>query len=233
MKALVLAAGKSTRIAPIAKGLPKPLIQIGGKSVIERNLLWLSEFGIKDIWINLHYKPEEVMSHLGDGSKLGLSIQYSFEPQILGTAGAVRQLEEEWRETFLVVYGDNLFQFSLDTFLSFHKAQKSALSIGLFHQETHIHTGVAGGRVVLEGNRIKGFVEGKNSKSSDYVNAGIYLIEPEIIPLIPKEMFYDFGNDLFPKCINNGIKISGHIINGYCLGIDTPESYKEAMKIIK
>lgn len=233
MKALVLAAGKSTRIASVAKGLPKPLIHIHGKSVIERNLLWLFEFGVRDIWINLHYKPEEVMSHLGDGSKLGLSIQYSFESKILGTAGAVKQLEEEWKEPFLVVYGDNLFQFSLDTFLTFHQAKKRELSIGLFHQETHIHTGVAGGRVILEEDVVKGFVEGGPRSGSDYVNAGIYCLEPEIVSLIPKDTFYDFGNDLFPKCINNGIKISGHIINGYCLGIDTPESYKEAIKIIK
>ncbi len=185
---------------------------------------------MRDVWVNLHYEPEIVMGHLGDGSRLGMKVQYSFEPCILGTAGAVKALEDEWEETFLVVYGDNLFQFSLDTFFAFHQAQKGSLSMGLFHQETHIHTGVAGGRVILEGERVTGFTEGG---SIGFVNAGIYLIEPEIIPLIPKDTFYDFGKDLFPKCINNGIKISGHIINGYCLGIDTPESYQEAIKIIK
>lgn len=233
MKALVLAAGKSTRIAPISKGLPKPLIDIHGKSVLKRNLAWLFEYGVRDIWINLHYRPEEIMNHLGDGSKFGLSLQYSFEPKILGTAGAVKLLEEEWNETFLVVYGDNLFQFCLDTFIDFHASKKTALSIGLFHQETHVHTGIAGGRVILEKDEVKGFAEGSPRAISDYVNAGIYLLEPKILEMIPKDTFYDFGNDLFQKCINNDIKISGHIINGYCLGIDTPESYKEAMKIIK
>lgn len=233
MKALVLAAGKSTRIAPISKGLPKPLIEIHGQSVLKRNLRWLSGFGFRDVWINLHYRAEEIINHVGDGADLGLNVQYVFEPEILGTAGAVKNLEEEWDETFLVVYGDNLFDFSLDAFVSFHRSQKTPLSLGLFDWQKHLHTGIAGGRVVLKGSYVQGFLEGKHQPISEYVNAGIYLLEPEILQHIPKKTFFDFGNDLFPKCIHNDIKISGHVINGYCLGIDTPESYHTALTLVK
>ncbi len=232
MKALVLAAGKSTRIASISKGLPKPLIEVHGKSVLKRNLTWLAQFGFRDIWINLHYRAEDIINHLGQGDDLGLNIQYAFEPEILGTAGAVKHLQEEWKETFLVVYGDNLFQFSLDTFISFHQSQKTPLSIGVFDRSKHLHTGIAGGRVVLKGSYVQGFIEGGNQAISNYVNAGVYLLEPKILEIIPEETFFDFGNDLFPKCIHNDIKISGHIIEGYCLGIDTPESYQNALTII-
>ncbi len=233
MKALVLAAGKSTRISPISKGKPKPLLEIHGESILKRNLAWLAKYGIKDIWINLHYHPEEIINHVGDGSEFGVQVQYTFEPKILGTAGAVKHLQKEWAETFLVVYGDNILNFSLHQFCSFHQKNKSPISIALFNRTVHLHTGIAGGRVILEGSLVQGFIEGGTKSISEYVNAGVYLLEPKILKNIPEETFYDFGNDLFPKCINNDIKISGHIIDGYCLGIDTPESYKSALKLIK
>lgn len=232
MKALVLAAGKSTRIAPISKGKPKPLLEIHGKSILKRNLTWLSSYGVRDVWINLHYRPEEIINHIGDGSEFDLRVQYIFEPKILGTAGAVKHLQKEWSDTFLVVYGDNILNFSLDQFRLFHEENHAPISIALFNRSTHPHTGIAGGRVVLKGPVIQGFIEGGTQSISEYVNAGVYLLEPEILKIIPEETFYDFGNDLFPKCINNDIKIHGHVIEGYCLGIDTPDSYKEALKLI-
>ncbi|MDP1608985.1 MAG: nucleotidyltransferase family protein [Chlamydiales bacterium] len=228
MKALLLAAGKSTRIAPISGGIPKPLISFQGKSIIERNIAWLVSQGIDDLWINLHYRPESIMEHLGDGSSLGAKIHYSLEREILGTAGAVRHLREMLDSTCLIIYGDNLYDFSLEPFFQFHRESKASISIALFDQTTHLHTGIAGGKVLLEGDEIRQFVEG-NSCASFYVNTGVYLLEKEMINEIPDNSFFDFGNDLFPKCINNGIKICGYIIDGYCLGIDTPESYHKAL----
>ncbi|MBX9743865.1 MAG: nucleotidyltransferase family protein, partial [Chlamydiales bacterium] len=201
-----------------------------GKSIIERNIAWLVSQGVDELWINLHYRPESIMEHLGNGSTLGAKIQYSFEPEILGTAGAVRHMKEIWGSSCLIVYGDNLYDFSLRNFFQFHREHKAPMSIALFDQKRHLHTGIAGGKVILEGNEVKQFVEG-NSCGSSYVNAGVYLLEKETIDEIPENSFFDFGNDLFPKCINNGIKIYGYIIDGYCLGIDTPESYHKALEI--
>lgn len=218
---------------PISKGLPKPLIEIKGESVIRRNIGWLYREGIREIWINLHYRPDEIKSHLGDGSQLGVRINYVFEPEILGTAGAVKNLESEWDDTFLVVYGDNLFNFSIDPFLRFHRKNKSLVSIALFDRETHLHTGIAGGQVVLSGPHVQGFVEGSVDQISPYVNAGAYLLEPDITKYIQDKTFYDFGKDLFPDFILRNNKICGHVIDGYCLGVDTPDSYRLAINIIE
>src|SRR4028118_201133 len=90
---LVLAAGKSTRIQPVSGGLPKPLLQVQGQSILERNLKWLVDSGIHSVWINLHYRSEEIQKVIGTGENLGLKVSYSREPEILGTAGAYKKLE--------------------------------------------------------------------------------------------------------------------------------------------
>src|SRR5207247_3390944 len=107
MNALVLAAWKSTRITPVSGGLPKPLIQIAGETILGRNLMWLASEGIRNIWINLHYRPEKIREAIGNGSRFGVSVSYVHEPELLGTAGAVSNLTAEWKDTFRVVDGDN------------------------------------------------------------------------------------------------------------------------------
>ena len=227
MKALVLAAGISTRIAPVSKGLPKPLLEVAGLSVLKRNLAWLARANFSDIWINLHYRPDQIQKHLEDHP----NIHYVYEPKILGTAGAVKNLQSEVDGTFLIIYGDNLFDFSLESFLAFHRNHPTVASLALLDQKRHLHTGIAGGRVLLNGTEIGGFIEGKSDLS--LVNAGAYLIEPELLNYIPAKTFYDFGKDLFPDLLSRKIKLGGHLIDGSCLGIDTPESYHLAQKIME
>jgi NDP-sugar pyrophosphorylase family protein len=229
IKALLLAAGKSTRIAPIAQGNPKPLLNLGGKSVLLRNLEWLSQSGIHDIWINLHHQPEKIKAHIGSQFK----VHYIYEPELLGTAGAVKNLENLWTDTFLVVYGDNLIRFSLENFYCFHKQNRTIASIALFDREKHLHTGIAGGQVVLNQARIESFIEGVTKRLSPYVNAGAYFLEPPLLSHIPPQIHYDFGKELFPQLLAENIPLAGHVIDGYCLGIDTPESYYRALELLE
>ena len=238
IKTLLLAAGKSTRIASITQGHPKPLIQIEGETVLHRNLRWLALQGVRDIIINLHFKPEEIRAATQSGSALGLNIRYSDEPEILGTAGAVANLAHEWTDTFLVVYGDSLLNIDLPRFLAFHRDRKSLLSIALFDRTIHPHTGIYGGSVELSPDaKITAFHEGGTTPArgdtlnAPIVNAGVYLLEPEIVRMIPKR-FCDFGKEIFPNLLSEGIPLYGHFITGYCLGIDTPESYERALKLI-
>ncbi len=229
IKTLLLCAGKSTRIAAVAKGLPKPLIDLHGRSVLLRNLEWLSESGIRDIWINLHFQPDAIKAHVGNK----LPIKYIYEPEILGTAGAVKNLSGEWSQTFLVVYGDNLLRFSLSKLYQFHKENRSIATIALFNRERNLNTGIAGGQVVLKEGKIERFIEGSSERVSPYVNAGAYFLEPEILDHIPPYKLFDFGKDLFPQLLLKGIPIAGHVIDGYCLGIDTPESYFKALELMR
>lgn len=157
---LVLAAGKSTRITPLANGQPKPLLRIVGRSLLEWNLLWLADHGVATVWVNLHYRPEAITGALGDGERLGVRVRYSPEPELLGTAGAWRRLEKEWTGTSLVIYGDNLMRFDLRAFLAAHRAREALATIALFDVARHSHTGSGGGHVRLDARgRVSEFVE--------------------------------------------------------------------------
>jgi mannose-1-phosphate guanylyltransferase len=230
---LVLAAGKSTRIASVSDGLPKPLLPVAGETILGRNLRWLASEGIRHVWINLHYRPEDVRRAIGDGKQFGLTVEYVYEPEILGTAGAVRNLSGDCRSTVLVVYGDNLLNFELKPFVAYHQAKGAAATIALFDQRMHVHTGIAGGRVLLGSDgQVKQFIEGATDAQSSLVNAGVYLLEPDVVRDIPAGQFHDFGRDFFPALLAEGRRLDGYLISGYCLGIDTPESYRRVLDLV-
>jgi mannose-1-phosphate guanylyltransferase len=232
-RAIVLAAGKSTRVAALAGTVPKPLLEIAGRPILEWNLRWLAESGIEEVWINLHYRPEAIRERIEDGASLGIRVNYSYEPEILGTAGGVRRIASQWRETFLVVYGDSLLRANLELMRQAHRESSATMTIGLFDRTRQPHTGIAGGAVTIRSNgRVVSFIEGAAAGVSALVNAGLYLVEPEIVACIPPASFYDFARDLFPQLLESAVPINGHIIDGYCLGIDTPEAYRQALRLI-
>ena len=234
LKVLLLAAGKSTRIGAAAGGGPKPLLLVGGLTILERNLRWLASEGIQEVWINLHFKPDSIREAVGDGSRLGVRVRYVYEDELLGTAGAVRNIWERGDEEFLVVYGDNLYRMDLADFLSFHQDRCGIGSLALFDRRTHPHTGIAAGRVTLAPDgRILAFHEGADDSSSPIVNAGVYLLRSDAVERIPPGRFHDFGTDLFPALLADGKALYGYVISGYCLGVDTPESLQRAMELIR
>jgi NDP-sugar pyrophosphorylase family protein len=232
---LVLAAGKGTRIKPISGRSPKPLLDIFGETILGRNLRWLASQGIQLVWINLHYKPNLIRKAIDDGSIFGVEVQYVYETKILGTAGALRNAANYWDnwDTCLVVYGDNLIHMDLEAFSRFHHEHGAMASVAVFDQHHHVHSGIAGGHVVLdEEGRLLAFLEMGEDSVSSFVNAGIYLLQREAVLQIPENCFYDFGHDLFPRLLAEGQEVFGHLISGYCLGLDTPESYKSTIEII-
>ena len=234
MNTLVLAAGKSTRIQSVTGGYPKPLLSIRGETIIGRNLKWLAAEGITKVWINLHYRPEEIQRTLKGGSQFGVQIHYILESEILGTAGAVKNIAANWEEPYFVVYGDSLVQFDLGGMVKKHQENQPLATIALFDQKTHQHTSAAGGRIEVDaGFRILDFKERSTASYSGLVNAGVYLVEPSLVQEIPSNTFYDFGLDLFPKILASKKYLLGHVIDGYCLGLDTPESYAEALHLIE
>ena len=236
MNVLVLAAGKSTRIAGISGGLPKPLLKVGDRAVIEHNFEWLAQEGITDAWVNLHYRPEDIRASLGSGSRFGIRIQYSHEDEILGTAGAWKRVAQHALGPWLVVYGDNLLRFDLSAMADAHQRTGAKATVALFDRDVHQHTGIAGGRVELhDDGRIRRFVEGvtDGSDASPLVNAGVYLLEHSVEQRIPAG-FQDFGRDIFPRMVDSG-EIYGHVLepSGFCLGLDTPESFTVAQRLVK
>jgi mannose-1-phosphate guanylyltransferase len=219
MKALVLAAGKGSRLGASAGGLPKPLVEIGGTSPLERNLQWVAAEGPDTIWINVHEQAGLVAARAGAAVN-GVRLRYSYEPDLLGTAGAWKKLEAEWTDTSLVVYGDNLMRFDLAGLLRTHCRVGAILTVALFDAARHRNTGVGGGRAALRGDRITRFVEGGVAGP---INAGVYCLEPALAAELPPG-FLDFGRDVLPGLARAG-RLAGHVVEdgGYCLGVDTPE----------
>lgn len=224
MKTLVLAAGRGSRLG---RPLPKPLTRLGKRSILEHTLSWLAGSGVGDVAINLYHQPDVIVDHLGDGSRFGLSIRYLREKELLGTAGAYRNFKPAQR--CLVVYGDNLVRFDLE---SFKAAHRPPVTIAVFDQESCPNTGIAGGRVRTdEDGRVVAFEEGG---TEGYVNAGVYLIDSAVLKHIPKDVPYDFARELFPKLLKAGVPLHAwKIEEGFCLGIDTPETLETANRLMK
>lgn len=235
-KALVLAAGMGSRIRAVAGDKPKPLMPFGDRPILAHTLGWLASAGVAEAWINLHYGADQIRGEIGDGEALGLSIHYVFEPELLGTAGALANIAEAFAQTMLVVYGDSMVRFDLDALLRAHRASGAEATVALFDRERHHNTGIAGGRVRLgERNAIVQFVEGAaGAEASSLVNAGVYALEPSVLDLIPRGRLVDFGRDVFPAMLAEGRALLGHVIepDGFCLGLDTPESHAAAQKLL-
>ncbi|HWK48166.1 MAG TPA: nucleotidyltransferase family protein [Stellaceae bacterium] len=231
LPALVLAAGLGTRIRAISGGLPKPMVPFRGTPILVHNLRWLASGGVRKVWINLHFAPDAIRDAIGDGSDFGLSVEYLYEPILLGTAGAFGTLGAHLPGPALVVYGDNLLKLDLTALLATHRAARADATVALFDRARHAHTGIAGSRVqCAEDGRVTAFVEGSASASAagpELVNTGVYVVEARVRDLIPAGRLVDFGREVFPTMLERGDRVQGHVIEeaGFCLGLDTPESH--------
>jgi NDP-sugar pyrophosphorylase family protein len=225
MTAILLAAGLGTRLMPLTGRLPKCMVLVAGKPVLQRNIEWLRSKGIVDLVVNLHHYPEAVTSYFGDGSAFGVHINYSYEPELLGTAGALWAARRFLAsEGFWVIYADNLVHCSLERMESLHLVNGATLTMGLFWREEVSASGV----VRFDGQgRITGFKEKPASHEvlSHWVNAGIYLCEARVMEFIPPGRASDFGHDILPAML-----AAGEPMYGYTMGpgenlnwIDTPE----------
>lgn len=234
MKAVVLAAGRGTRLGELSEHTPKPMVKVRGRTVLEQNLQWLHAHGVRDVAINVHHLGGVIERHIGDGSRLGLSVRYSREEKLLGTSGALKPLEDFLCDgPFLVVYGDNLFDFDLRKLTEAHANNAAVATLALFAPESPFFTGVAGGRVEMDrSGRILRFVEGRVDAGLNLVNAGCYVVESSLLQHIPAGHASDFGRDIFPMVLRNQGLLGGHLIEGWCLGLDTPEALSCAQRFL-
>ena len=209
MRALLLAAGQGTRLRPYTDRIPKPMMQIGGKPILEHNVESLSACGIKEVAINLHYCSDVIKDHFGDGAKWGVNIRYSYEESLRGTAGALKLIPDFFEETFILWYGDNLCHLNLPKLVDFHNAKGGSGTIALHWREEVSQVGIAD---VDDDCRILRFLEKPSPDQvfSHWVNAGVYVLEPDILNHIPEGQNYDFGRHLFPKLLALDQKLYGY-----------------------
>ncbi|MHB9053188.1 MAG: sugar phosphate nucleotidyltransferase [Thermoleophilia bacterium] len=214
MKAVVMAGGDGTRLRPLTSNQPKPMVPIVNKPCMEHIIELLAQHDLTDIIVTLAFLPQSIRGYFGDGSSLGVSIEYSVEESPLGTAGSVRNAFEHLDETFIVISGDALTDFNLTEVIDFHKSKGSMITLALKSVENPLEFGVV---IVDEDNHVKQFLEKPSwgQVFSDYVNTGIYVLEPEIFDYIPENTKYDFSQELFPKMLARGKPMYGYPCDGY------------------
>ena len=226
MKAVILAGGLGTRLAPLTKIIPKPLLPIGESSVLEIQLVHLKKNGFDEIYLALGYKSEIFEAYLGDGSKWGVKIHYSHEDKPLGTAGPIKLIEEGLKEPFLVINGDILTDMNFRSLAQFHKKQKADLTMATKVVIFPLHYG----SVKYKGNNVLDIVE-KPSLSAE-INAGIYFISPEVLDLIPKGSPYSM-DVLIKELIKRKYKVCRYELNNYWLDIGQMDDYNKAQEVFK
>jgi NDP-sugar pyrophosphorylase family protein len=227
VKALILSAGEGTRLRPVTLDQPKPMLRVGGRPILEHLVALLRHHGITEIAVNLHYRPEAIVEHFGDGTRFGVSIMYSPELELLGTAGAAKQLEWFLTETFVLMYGDVLTDLDLTDLIDHHRRHGALATLALYEVPDPSRCGIV--KLGTDG-RIVRFVEKPSPEAvfSHLASAGICVLEPEVLALVPPNQPFDFGHGVFPTLIDRGLPIFGHQCSAYILDIGSPERYAQA-----
>lgn len=208
-KAMLLTAGQGARLRPLTETVPKCMVPISGKPLLEHTIEYLRGCGVTQLVINLHYLPDVVPNYFGDGRRWGVQLVYALEAVLLGTAGSVRESAAFFDETFFVWYGDNLSTCRLDLLWQQHKARGGIATIALHERTDPTQSGIVG---MDESDRITRFLEKPRPDQvfSHWVNAGIYVLEPAALAAIPAHGVADFGRDVFPKLLAQGAQLYGY-----------------------
>jgi len=224
MKAFLLTAGLGTRLHPITLTIPKCLVPIAGKPLINWWFESMQKAGVTEVLINLHHLPDMVMAHVNT-LDTNIKVEFAYEPELLGSAGTLRANKSfvQDQKAFFIIYGDNLTNTSLSNLYNFHVAQPHAFTIALF--ETNNPTGC--GIVSLNATAtITSFEEKPAYPTSNLANAGLYVASPSVIDLIdPAKTPADIGFDVLPLLVH---KMSGYKINDYLIDIGTHQNLEKA-----
>jgi predicted dehydrogenase len=220
-KALLLAAGQGTRLGAAARQIPKPLLRVRGRPVLERHVEQLAAAGVEEIWINLFHQGEVIEDHFGEGARWGVRIRYSRETTLLGTAGALKKLESQFSDgPFFIVYGDNVGACDYRALAGAH-GRDALLTVAVCHKGEVSQSGIA---ELDPGGHIRRFVEkpAPGEEFSHWVNAGFYAASPEVLQWLPPGVS-DFGRDVIPRLLAEGRTVRGYVLPVPVEGIDTPE----------
>ena len=228
-KTVILAAGKGQRLRPLTRDIPKPMLPVNGRPLLDYLLGLLHLHGVREVAINLHHQPHIIQGYLGDGARFGLRVTYSYEKRLLGSAGALRRLAGFLDQTFFVLYGDVLTNLDLTRLADFHRAKGAAVTIALYREKETSRCGIA---EVDAAGRLWRFQEKPSAAApgSAWAAAGLLVIEPWILRFIPPKVPCDLGADFFPTLLAEGVPIYGYRSAGYFLDIGSRDRYLQAQR---
>jgi NDP-sugar pyrophosphorylase family protein len=228
MKAMILAAGVGSRLDPLTRNIPKPLVPIVNKPVMEHIVEKLASSGFTEIMVNVHYLGEQIMDYFGDGRKWKIKIHYSPEDQLWGDAGSVKRCEDFFDgDTFVVVGGDDLADIDLRRIIRFHTEKKALATIALSLVDDPSEYGIA---LLNDRGRITRFLEKPKGEVifSNSANTGVYIFDRHVLELIPKGKFYGFGAQLFPMLLEQKTRFYGYLTSSYWKDVGSLKQYQEA-----
>ncbi len=227
MKAVVMAGGEGSRLRPLTSNMPKPLVPVAGRPIMEHILLHLRRHQLRDVIATVQYLGASIRNYFGDGSEQGVSLTYSVEDSPLGTAGSVMLARQQLNEPFVVISGDSLTDIDLAAAIRFHRERKAIATIVLKPVPNPLEYGVV---VVDDGGAVQRFIEKPSwgEVISDLANTGIYILEPAVFDFFRQGEVTDWSGDVFPKLLKEGEHVFGWIADGYWEDVGSHSAYVKA-----
>ena len=219
---MIMAGGMGTRLGDLTKDIPKPMLIVGGRPILETILLSLIEYGFHKFYISVNYKKDIIIDYFGDGSKWGIEIDYLIEDKRLGTAGALSLITKNHTDPILVTNGDVITNLDYHRFIMHHKEQSSKATMCVREYEYVVPYGV----VEVDGFRISEISEKPTERFN--INAGVYIIEPDIIANIPKDTFYDMTT-LFEDVGKKNLTRSVFFLQDYWIDVGQVKELTQAV----
>ena len=231
--AILLVGGFGTRLMPLTKNTPKPMLTVAGVPVTEHQLAMAKTAGITEIVLATSYLSEVFIPYFGDGSKWGMKIKYAVEKEPLGTGGAIRNAAKllDTKESIVILNGDVLSSHNLSEQIRQHEAHDADVTLHL----TQVDDARAFGCVPTDSDgRVTAFLEKMENPVSNQINAGCYVFNPRVISTIPLDTVVSVERETFPQLVANGAKVFGYLENAYWLDIGTPRALlKASIDIVK
>ncbi len=231
MQAVVMAGGQGTRLRPLTSNQPKPMVPVVNKPIMEHIVELLRRHGFGQVVVTLQFLPTVITNYFGDGSPWGVDINYVTEESPLGTAGSVRNARSFLDRTFVVVSGDAITDIDLTAAARFHAERGAMATIVLKKAPDPLEFGLV---ITEEDGRIVRFLEkpGWGEVFSDTINTGIYILEPDVLGMVPGDRPYDFSKELYPQMLENGLPLYGYVAEGYWTDVGNHEQYLAAHRDI-
>ncbi len=224
---MILAAGVGSRLDPLTRNVPKPLVPIVNRPVMEYLIELLVRHGFTEIMVNLHYLGDQIAAYFEDGSRWGAHIHWAYEDRLWGDAGSLKRAEDFFKdETFLVIGGDDLTDMDLSRLLKTHREKKALATIALSIVDDPSEYGIV---LMNEEGRITRFLEKPKGEVifSNTANTGVYVFEPAIFELIPHDVFYLFGKQVFPMLLEQKLPLFGHLTAAYWRDVGNLKVYQQ------
>ncbi|MCR4275179.1 MAG: nucleotidyltransferase family protein [Candidatus Wolfebacteria bacterium] len=233
MQALILCAGRGTRLRPLTDMIPKPMVPINGKPLLEHHIEQFKKHGVKEFLINLHYLPDKITDYFGDGSNWGVKITYKYEPELLGTAGAIKNFEQEIEGKFFLIYGDIFSLLDYGKLYQSFLEKPDAIGMMVIGDTDHpLDSDLSEIDKNLQFLKIHKKPHEALPKKYKAMRA-VYVFDKNILQFIPEKEHYQIDHQLLPDILSKGLQFYGYETKDYLKDIGTPERYKKCQEDFK